>query len=58
MADRDPVWVDGESQLIYSPTSALDVAWVDGECIVLDAYSDSVTTILPIVMAQFRWRKS
>ena len=39
MADKDPVWSLGESQLLYSPTTGLDPTWSLGDSWVLDEYT-------------------
>jgi hypothetical protein len=57
--DREPIWSFGESQLLYDPTSALDVAWSFGESFLLDEYEEAAggESIIPIVMQHYRRRR-
>jgi hypothetical protein len=57
MADRDPVWSLGESQLLYSPTTGLDAAWSLGESLLLDEYVAAGGSIVPLLLYQYRARR-
>jgi len=51
MADRDPKWSLGESQLLYSPTTGLDATWSFGESFVFDEYlASSGSSAVPKIM--------
>lgn len=54
MADRDPVWSLGESQLLYSPTTGIDAAWALGESFVFDEYvaSGGASAVPKIMLLQ------
>jgi hypothetical protein len=58
MADKDPVWSLGESQLLYSPTTGLDTEWSLGESLIFDEYIASGLAALNIYGIEMPWAQS
>ena len=45
MADKDPKWGEGDSQLLYSPTTGIDTKWSFGDSWIFDDYLVTTTDL-------------